>query len=238
MTAGTVIFGGVIILVGFATLTAVLLGMLGYSATTEAYLVVTGRSRIFRLLRKIPIVGHFFPDVSGNSEAINPDQLADQEYSGLAKGTHSNGNGYGPYHHVHAGKSTPYYVEEEDDDDDDVHEILDSDDEVQIHEELVKKAEQEDLKIDEAGLSNATTTSDLTTSSDLGEEDDDSEEDLGNQEIVNGEEEPHQETLKTNGEVEKVSSSPIPLVNGHHRKENDSIKGLEEEHENAEESVA
>ncbi|CAL8143166.1 unnamed protein product [Orchesella dallaii] len=156
LTVATVIFGGVILIVGFITLTAILIGMLGYFTTNQAYLVVTGKSKIFRLIRKLPLIRRFFPNPpTKNTETpsvIDHDNV--QLQSSSTSSPSANGkisNGYGPHHGNH-------YVHH---DNDDLEDILDSDDD----------DDEDDIEVDDH---------DLGSNSDLGE----NEQDLGNQENI------------------------------------------------------
>lgn len=193
---------------GFVTLTAVLLGMLGYFTTNQAYLVVTGQSRIYRLLRKLPVIGRFFPDPgSRESESYSFREEISSHHGSSNKGF-ANGkvpDGYHPGSRGHV----------DFDDDEDVVDILDSD---------VEDDDQDDMDAD----SNNVVLNGNVGSSDseaLVEEED---EDLGNQEVVSGEKAEkkndashHDDDIVINGTVEEDeaqhnnSSSTPTLVNGH-----------------------
>ncbi|ODM94043.1 Promethin [Orchesella cincta] len=157
LTVATIIFGGVILIVGFVTLTAILIGMLGYFTTNQAYLVITGKSQVFRLIRKLPFIGRFFPEPPPNNTTDTPSasdhdnvqlQASTKNSSPSANGKIS--NGYGPHHGNHY----------EHHDNDDLEDMLDSDEE----------DDEDEIEVDE----------DLVTDSDLGED----EQDLGNQETI------------------------------------------------------
>lgn len=103
------IFGGVILVVGFVTLIAVLIGMVGYLTTSEAYLILSGgQSRIFRLLRKLPFINRFFsahphePKCSSGKGGRNKEDPISKLMNGYkANSDKVISNGYGPSHDHH-----------------------------------------------------------------------------------------------------------------------------------------
>lgn len=196
--------------------------MLGYFTTTQAYLVVTGRSQIFRLLRKIPIIGNLFPEPPVQSDD-NSNQYSNLLGNGNVSSSVAGGgcpgrlaNGHGPYNKTLSSSAsvttTPYYVDEEEDVDDIINDILDSEEDDVAVAEIEQEAEIKkiaELKNTTAPTSTTDEVNDLSGSSssvasDVEQvvEEPELEEDLGNQEIVSS-------TLEENGIVEEEETAEL-----------------------------